>query len=105
MATQTVVNPLSWLTFARLFKKEGVVFWELPEVPNIKADGTDRIHTIKTNDRIDRLAAEPPLGDPQLWWAIAALNGMRLIPRDFEEDLEIRIPTRQRLRQEGLIKF
>ena len=93
----------TWLVHGRVRSVEDVVFWELPELPVILPADDDFIHVIRTGDRIDRLAASPPLNDPHLFWTIMLLNDMRLFPNDFEEGRQIRIPTYRRLVAEGIV--
>lgn len=75
---------------------DGVEFWELPEYPSIAPAGDDTVYTTSRGDRIDRLSRRF-YGTHDLWWVIAIANDINLIPSDFKENVDLRIPSTKRV--------
>jgi len=86
----------SRLRYSKLGTLDGVEHWELPEYPEILPASDDTIHEVKRTDRIDRISTLY-YGSPDLWWIIAILNDMRLLPNDLAARAEIRIASPRRV--------
>lgn len=93
--TKVNVRSTSWLQFSRLLTIDGVVCWEMPEFPVIEPADDDIIYTVTRTDRIDALA-QRFLGSPELWWMIAVLNNLNILPNDLYQNQTIRILTTTR---------
>lgn len=95
MATR--INRYSWLTRGLLRQKDGIQFWDYFE-PTIGPDELlkpredDIEHTVRDFDRIDNISQEI-YGDPQLWWVIALVNDLRLVPNEMRNGRVLRIPS------------
>lgn len=83
---------------------DSAVFWRRVEAPVIEPDSTDILHIVADIDRLDNLAAFYYGGRSDMKWVIARANGIRLEPLDLIPGVEIRIPTQDRLRREGIVK-
>lgn len=92
------VRPTSRLNFARLVTlgTSNIECWEMPEYPVINEGQDDVIYQVQQEDRID-LLAERFYGNPELWWVIAIVNGMALLPNDLRPSSTIRIPSNNRV--------
>lgn len=89
----------SRLRFAELVSSEGIVFWNLLDLPTIVVQADDLTYSVKSSDRIDRLANQY-YGDPVLWWVIAAANDMELLPTALYGGQTLRIPSPRYVLQE-----
>lgn len=95
-------NPLDFLLHAELIKIEDVFFWDKSRPPEIESLDTDAEYIVKDIDRYDFLSFQK-LQSSALGWAIMRRNEMRLWPNDMVPGAAIRIPTRDSLRQRGVI--
>jgi len=86
----------SRLNYSRLITLGGVEHWELPEYPEVLPANDDIIHEVKRTDRIDMIS-NAYYDTPDLWWVIAVLNNMRLLPNDLAARAEIRIASPRRV--------
>lgn len=86
--------------FAVTFKD--VRFYSRMEVPEIKPAQDDVLHVVKDHDRLDNLASIY-YGTPFLTWVLARANGIWLEPNELVPGVELRIPTIDRLRAEGVL--
>jgi len=73
------VSAHSHLVFSKLKQYNEVVFWEMPELPDIAPTAFDVIHALNIADRIDNMSSGI-YGDPVLWWVLALANNIRLQP-------------------------
>jgi len=81
---------------------ESVFFWDRSQPPEITPDVTDALYTLKDGDRLDTLA-QRFYKDTDLKWVIQWVNDIRLEVVDMVPGMELRIPSRDRLRRLGLI--
>lgn len=95
-------NDLGPLRYSTLSSVDGVIFWSPTEPPTIAPVDTDIGYVVKIADRLD-LIAQRFLGSPQLGWVILERNDLRLEPNDLVPGLKIFIPTRESLRQRGIV--
>lgn len=107
MAAPVRRNPLGPLRFATLVKINEAVFWNKTRPPAIEPRDDDAVHTVKTTDRVDFLAATE-LESPALGWAIMERQDqtgeqMRLWPNDFYPGRKIQIPSRDSLEQRRVV--
>jgi hypothetical protein len=91
------INRFSWLLRDQLRQKNGIQFWDYFESPigpdDLLTRREDDIeHTVTGFDRIDNLAQQF-YGDPHLWWVIALVNDLRLLPIQLQCGRVIRIPS------------
>jgi hypothetical protein len=77
---------------AELVTVDGVEFWDLPRLPDIKPAEDDLLYEVKDTDRIDMIA-NMRLKDPRLWDIIAQANEYRLIPNELKPGTLIRLPS------------
>jgi hypothetical protein len=89
----------SCLRFADLVRAEGVVFWDVLDLPEIVVQGDDQQYTVQRNDRID-LLAHKFYGDPVLWWVLAAANDLELLPTELYSGQLLRVPSSRYVLQE-----
>jgi hypothetical protein len=103
----TSINRYSWLLRDLLRQKDGIQFWDYFE-PTIGPDELlkpredDIEHTVRDFDRIDNMAQEV-YGDPQLWWVIALVNDLRLVPNEMKNGRVLRIPSPAFVKEKMLI--
>ena len=95
-------NPNGPLITTSLRGINDVIFWTATRAIDILARDDDESYTIKSHDRLDNIAASKLL-DPQLGWIILLRNDLRLVPNDLIPGRKIFIPTRQSLRDRGII--
>ena len=95
------VRTTSRLRYARLSEIECVECWELPEYPEVEPSETDSLYTVARHDRIDLIASRF-YGAADLWWVIALVNEMRLLPDDLVPNTNIRVPSPARVYNEIL---
>ena len=74
-----LVPTRSRLRFAELVSSDGVTFWNALDPPTIPQQTDDLKYTVRSSDRIDRIAYKF-YGDPVLWWVIALANDLELLP-------------------------
>jgi hypothetical protein len=86
----------SYLKFAQLLESNGVVFWDLPEFPEIpqRTDDTTISVDDQTELRLDNLAYQA-YGDSELWWVIAVANDLQLIPTEIKRGMTLRVPSQE----------
>ncbi len=72
--------------------QNGFDYFEINDLPVIPEQVDDIQYLVKTTDRIDLLAYRY-YGDVVLWWIIALVNNMELLPNDLVEGETIRIPS------------
>jgi hypothetical protein len=89
----------SRLRFADLGVVDGIEFWDLVDLPEVPGQPDDISYQVQGGDRVDRLATRF-YGDPLLWWVIASVNGMEILPTDLNEGDFIRIPAPRFVLQE-----
>jgi len=97
------VKQRSRLRFHELVTLDGYEYWELSELPTIPVQPDDIQLRVKGTDRIDLLAHQY-YGDAVLWWVIAKVNDIDLIPVHFHEGMVIRIPSPTYVNQQLFIK-
>ena len=73
------IERFSYLNFANVREVDGIEFWELPDIPDIKSN-KDRMLNVETN-RIDILSKKA-YNTYSLWWIIAKSNNIFFPPRD-----------------------
>ena len=86
------VRVRSRLRFSRFRYIDGVMFWDLVEIPTIPVQADDISHTVIANDRHDDLA-HLYYADPSLWSIIAAANDIDLMPTGLVIGDVLRIPS------------
>jgi hypothetical protein len=86
------VNKHSRLRFTQILTIDGVEFWDMLDLPVIPIQPDDIQYQVQTQDRIDSLAFKF-YGDPVLWWVIAYVNKLELVPNDLNVGAELRIPS------------
>lgn len=96
-------NPLGPLATAQLRRIEEAVFWGPTQPRDIDPRDDDIAYTVKVSDRVDLLASQK-LNDAQLGWVILQRNNLRLTPNDLVPGQKIFIPTRESLRERGLVR-
>jgi len=79
-----------------------VEFWGRSQIPEITPDVTDRLYTLRTGDRLDNLA-QTFYGNDNYKWIIQWVNDIRLEVVDMIPGVELRFPTRDRLKRLGLV--
>lgn len=99
MTVSVVTN--SVLRYANLVTQDGVTFWDLLDLPDIAVQNDDLQYSVISTDRIDSIASKF-YGDPVLWWVIAAVNDMELVPNGLCAGQVIRIPAPRYVLQELL---
>lgn len=88
----TIVKKHSRLRFTQILTIDGVEFWDMLDLPVIPVQPDDIQYQVQTQDRIDTLAFKF-YGDSVLWWVIAYVNGMELVPNDLNVGDNLRIPS------------
>jgi hypothetical protein len=83
----------SRLQFAPLLEVGGYEFWDPVYPPDMPTQPDDVIYTVKDSDRIDLLAYRF-YGDPSLWWVIAVVNNLEILPTDLVVGANLRIPSK-----------
>ena len=73
-----------------------VLFWDLPMVPHVTPDPTDRIIDVPNNKRIDTLSFEE-YDTPHYWDLIAQANLFSLLPGDMRPGTKIRMASLTRV--------
>ena len=96
-------NPLGPLTTATLRRINEVIFWSPTRPPKIDPRDDDEVFLVRSHDRIDNIASTQLL-DQQLGWVILIRNNLRLTPNDLVPGRKIFIPTRESLRDRGIIR-
>ena len=96
-------NPTGPLITTTLRRINEVIFWAPTRPPEIEARDDDLVYTIRSFDRIDNIAARE-LNDSQLGWVILLRNNLRLTPNDLVPGRRIFIPTRESLRDRGIVR-
>jgi len=86
----------SRLNYSQLIVLDGVEHWEHPEYPDIPEANDDIIHDVKRTDRID-LISNSYYQTTDLWWVIAILNELRLLPSDLAARKTLRIASPRRV--------
>lgn len=96
------VDNYSRLGFADLLLQDGYEFWGPVFLTEIEPQSDDTSYTVRSGDRIDRLAFEF-YGDPILWWVLAVANGLELLPSDLSEGQVLRVPSSRYVTQELML--
>lgn len=96
-------NPTGPLSTATLIQINEAVFWGRTRPPKIEPRDDDGIYIVRNFDRVDQIAHQR-LGDIQLGWVILERNNLRLAPNDLVPGQKIFIPTRESLRQRGIVR-
>jgi nucleoid-associated protein YgaU len=97
------VNKNSRLWFADLVEIGDVTFWTRPDIPEIPVSSDDEWYTVKRGERIDGIAKKK-LGDQSLWYVIAHVNNLFLLPSELRTGLRLRIPSPKSIRETLRIK-
>jgi hypothetical protein len=95
-------NPNGPLKYSKLYSINEASFWDKTRPPAIDAQDTDQPYRIKSEDRLDLLAAQA-YGRSEYGWIILIRNGMRLYPNDFVPGKLIYLPTLASLRTRGIV--
>lgn len=92
------ILPSSYLVQADFLSSGGLEFFDTPEFRPFLADQTDVFFeiTAEFQNRPDLIAFDRYL-DEQLWWVLALVNQIDLVPSGFYTGLRIRIPTLSRV--------
>lgn len=84
----------SWLNFPDYFVFDGIEFFDTPDFPEFPVSNNDVIITIdqKYLGRLD-LIAHDYYNDSNLWWIIALVNKIELIPTSMFIGMSLTIPA------------
>lgn len=84
----------SWLLFPDYFQVDGIEFFDTPDFPKFPESSNDQIITIDQTylGRLD-LIANDFYGDVNLWWVIALVNNLEVIPTSMYIGMKLRIPV------------
>jgi hypothetical protein len=82
----------SRLRFGELLLLDGIECWDILDLPDIPHNDDDETYTVKTGDRLDKIAYDK-YGDPVGWWVIARANDLELIPAQVYPGQKLRIPS------------
>lgn len=93
------VSRHSRLRFGEVRTLEGIEFFDVLDLPLIPAQPDDLSYTVLDSDRIDVLAYKF-YGSPTLWWVIAAVNGLEILPTELHAGALLRIPSPRFVTQE-----
>jgi len=88
----TSISTHSRLRFSPILTGDGIEFWDLLDLPVIPEQPDDISYTVQGFDRID-LLAEKFYGDAVLWWVIAVVNSLEVIPTSISVGQTLRIPS------------
>lgn len=89
----------SWANLATLRDIERLEFWELPRFPDVEERrDDDTLYRVQQTDRIDNLAFKF-YEDPGLWWILAIVNDLRLLPVDLKPGRTLKVPSRRFLNE------
>lgn len=83
--------------------RDGEVFFGLMR-ESVIADATDQIYTVTESGkrRLD-LLSELFYGTTKLWWVICQVNNIVDPMQELEVNVELRVPTRDRLAELGIL--
>jgi len=95
-------NPLGPLPTSQLNRSVDTTFWGPTQPPEIGPVDSDRVHLVRTAERLDNLAFQY-LGDVAMGWIILLRNDIRLVPNGLVPGRSIFIPTRTSLQDRGVI--
>lgn len=95
-------NPAGPLITSVLHRIDDVFFWSQTRTQPIAPADDDVAYLVKIADRLDLIAARL-LGNEQLGWIILERNNLRLVPNDLVPGMTIYVPTRESLRDRGII--
>ena len=87
----------SRLRFASLLSADGYEFWDMLEFPTFPERPDDTVYRVRGGDRMDLIASNV-YGDPILWWVIAVVNDLDLVPTDLKEGSILKIPSADAVR-------
>jgi hypothetical protein len=96
-------NPNGPLITTSLRSINEVIFWAPTRPPEIEPRDDDQVYMVRSFDRLDNIAAQE-LNNSQLGWVILLRNDLRLVPNDLIPGRTIFIPTRQSLRDRGVVE-
>ena len=84
----------SWLLFPDYFMFDGIEFFDTPDFPEFPQSSNDKIITIDQTylGRLDLIAYDF-YGDSNLWWVIALVNNLELIPTSMYIGMQLKIPV------------
>lgn len=84
----------SWLNFPDYFVVDGIEFFDTPDFSEFPLSPNDKIITIdqKYLGRLDLIAFDY-YNDSNLWWVIALVNNIELIPTSMWVGMSLRIPV------------
>lgn len=89
------VSRNSWTNLSALRSIDRLEFWELPTFQELdERRDDDRLYRVQHHDRIDNLA-HTFYGDPGLWWVLAQVNDLRLLPCDLKPGRTLKIPSQR----------
>lgn len=73
------ISKNSRLVLSKLLQVDSFQFWDIPDNIAIPPSKDDIQYVVKSNDRIDNIS-NSFYSTPALWWAIALVNNIDLIP-------------------------
>jgi hypothetical protein len=84
----------SWLNFPDYYSMDGIEFFDTPDFPVFPTSKNDQIITIdqKYLGRLDMIANDY-YNDVNLWWVIALVNNIELIPESMFIGMTLVIPA------------
>jgi len=84
----------SWLRFPDYYIFDGIEFFDTPDFPEFPLSDNDTIITIDQTylGRLDLIAYDY-YGDVNLWWVIALVNDLMLLPTSMYVGMKLRIPV------------
>jgi len=84
----------SWLNFPDYYEFDGIEFFDTPDFPDFPLSPNDKIINIEQKylGRLDLIAFDF-YNDSNLWWIIALVNNLELIPCSMWIGMSLRIPV------------
>ena len=86
------ISRFSRLRFATLAVVDDIEFWDTLDLPEIPEQPDDLVYQVEGFERLDRLAHRY-YNDSRLWWVIAVVNDIELVPTEFNVGDKLRIPS------------
>lgn len=104
-ANSELLHDFSRFADQLLFSSNGVPFWGTWIQADIPFGPADAYHTVSSRDvgRLD-LISYKFYQTPELWWVLAAANGIFFPPEDMQEGDVLRIPDKSGLILLGFIR-
>jgi len=88
----------SRLNHATLVFLDETEFWSRPVLPEIPESTSDIKHTVQQGERIDTIAKNY-FRNANLWWVIAHVNNLSLLPDGLSTGMILRIPDPRMIRK------